>query len=125
MATKNYTSLGINSNGVLENVTDQPFSVDDSTNKNTGSFDNLVEKTNGNGINIGSVAKVDQISEKTLGAGISIDKQLKSSVATGTAPLQIASTTKVSNLNATYIGGYTASQVREAAFDMGLILSKV
>jgi len=31
----------------------------------------------------------------------------------------------VPNLNATYIGGYTASQVREAAFDMGLILSKV
>lgn len=37
--------------------------------------------------------------------------QLISTVSTGTAPLQVASTTMVSNLNANYLGGYTNDQL--------------
>jgi len=41
--------------------------------------------------------------------------QLISTIATGTAPLQVASTTKVDNLNADLLDGYTASDFAQAS----------
>ena len=43
-----------------------------------------------------------------VGGTIETDSQLKSTVATGTAPLAVTSTTKVTNLNADLLDGYTA-----------------
>ena len=43
-----------------------------------------------------------------VGGAIETDNQLKSTVATGTAPLSVSSTTKVTNLNADLLDGYSA-----------------
>ena len=47
-------------------------------------------------------------SRLNVGGTIETDSQLKSTVATGTAPLAVTSTTKVTNLNADLLDGYTA-----------------
>lgn len=45
---------------------------------------------------------------QTFSGAKTFSSQIASSVATGTAPLSVASTTKVTNLNADYLDGYTA-----------------
>ena len=43
-----------------------------------------------------------------VGGSIETNNQLKSTVATGTAPMTVSSTTKVTNLNADLLDGYSA-----------------
>ncbi|OHA62620.1 MAG: hypothetical protein A2117_01015 [Candidatus Wildermuthbacteria bacterium GWA2_46_15] len=50
-----------------------------------------------------------------VGGAIRTDNQLISTVATGTAPLAVSSTTAVANLNASLLGGYPVSTTRNAA----------
>ena len=47
-------------------------------------------------------------SRLNVGGAIETDNQLKSTVATGTAPLVVSSTTKVTNLNADLLDGYSS-----------------
>jgi len=50
-------------------------------------------------------------------------QQLVSSVATGTAPFQVASTTKVTNLNADYLDGYTSADLQLKLNGTGIVKS--
>ena len=50
-------------------------------------------------------------SRLNVGGAIETDNQLKSTVATGTAPLAVTSTTEVTNLNANQLQGYTANNL--------------
>ena len=56
----------------------------------------------GSGVSTGSGSRL------TVGGAIETDNQLKSTVATGTAPLTVSSTTKVTNLNADLLDGYSS-----------------
>ena len=56
----------------------------------------------GSGVSTGSGSRL------TVGGAIETDNQLKSTVAIGTAPLVVTSTTKVTNLNADLLDGYSA-----------------
>jgi hypothetical protein len=47
------------------------------------------------------------------GGNISTSGQLISQIVTGTAPLSVASTTQVPNLNVSYLGGYAENQISE------------
>jgi len=50
-------------------------------------------------------------------------QQIISSVATGTAPFQVASTTKVTNLNADYLDGYTSADLQLKLNGTGIVKS--
>ena len=50
-------------------------------------------------------------------------QQIISSVATGTAPFQVASTTKVTNLNADYLDGYTSNDLQLKLNGTGIVKS--
>ena len=67
----------------------------------------------------GSATKnfVDLSTSQTVGGTKTFSGQIKSSVATGTAPLQVASTTMVNNLNADMLGGMHKAQLIAAAKD--------
>ena len=56
----------------------------------------------------GSSVSTGSGSRLTVGGAIETDNQLKSTVATGTAPLSVSSTTMVDNLNADMLDGYEA-----------------
>ena len=56
----------------------------------------------GSGVSTGGGSRL------TVGGAIETDNQLKSTVATGTAPLSVSSTTVVTNLNADLLDGYSA-----------------
>jgi hypothetical protein len=62
--------------------------------------------TGSNGLTISSGTSALQ---SITGTGISVTGQLTSTVAQGTAPLSVASTTTVTNLSANYLGGNTFS----------------
>ena len=59
-------------------------------------------------INKGSGVSTGSGSQLTVGGTVEASSQLKSTVATGTAPLAVSSTTMVDNLNADMLDGYEA-----------------
>ena len=59
-------------------------------------------------INKGSGVSTGSGSQLTVGGAIETDNQLKSTVAIGTAPLAVTSTTMIDNLNADMLDGYEA-----------------
>ena len=63
---------------------------------------NRVFMNKGSGVSTGGGSTLN------VGGAIETDNQLKSTVATGTAPLSVNSTTKVTNLNADLLDGYSA-----------------
>jgi hypothetical protein len=56
---------------------------------------------------------------------ISIPKQLTSTLAVGTAPFAVTSTTVVANLNAAQVGGYTPAQLLLLMYPVGAIYTSV
>tara|TARA_B100002019_G_scaffold2046_1_gene1629 strand:+ start:1 stop:1422 length:1422 start_codon:yes stop_codon:yes gene_type:complete len=58
--------------------------------------------------NKGSSVSTGGGSQVMVGGSLEVSSQLKSTVATGTAPLTVSSTTKVTNLNADLLDGYSA-----------------
>ena len=59
-------------------------------------------------INKGSSVSTSSGSQLTVGGTVEASSQLKSTVATGTAPISVSSTTVCTNLNADMLDGYTA-----------------
>ena len=59
-------------------------------------------------INKGSSVSTGSGSQLTVGGSIEASSQLVSTVATGTAPLSVSSTTMINNLNADMLDGYEA-----------------
>jgi hypothetical protein len=73
----------------------------------TGSCNLAIYQTTGRWF-INKAGSTGNGSRLNVGGTIETDSQLKSTVATGTAPLSVASTTKVTNLNADLLDGYTS-----------------
>jgi hypothetical protein len=61
----------------------------------------------GGNVGVGTVAPTERL--VVSGGNIKTDSQLISTVATGTAPLAVSSTTQVPNLNASFLGGISAT----------------
>ena len=76
----------------------------------TANFAGLVTFSSGQTFPGGTVT-----GSETVQGNVSASGQLVSTVATGTAPLQVNSTTMVANLNANFVGGFSAGSLAKLA----------
>ncbi|MCM2339341.1 MAG: DUF5011 domain-containing protein [Burkholderiales bacterium] len=95
--TRVYTFIDSSDNGLL--LLKNSSNIDN-INLNTGGNSYL----NGGNVGIGTTAPGQKLD--VVGGSIRTDNQLISTIATGTSPLSILSTTKVTNLNADILDGY-------------------
>ena len=81
-------------------------------NYSNGSFGALALNSSGGNVGIGTTTTTQKLT--VVGGSITTDNQLISTVATGTAPLSVTSTTTVSNLSADLLDGHDTSYFQTA-----------
>lgn len=123
--TNNLTETGLNiaSNGQITFASGQTFpgTGNGTITGVTAGTDLTGGGSNGNVTLNLDLTKVPQLGtantftgNQTVNGNVSATAQLISTVAQGTAPLQVTSTTLVPNLNASYLGGYSAGSFQPA-----------
>ena len=115
------TGLNIASNGLITFAANQTFPGTGTITGVTAGTDLTGGGKNGNVTLNLDLTKVPQLNtpnafngNQTVTGNVSATNQLISTVAQGTAPLQVTSTTLVPNLNASLLGGYPASAFQPA-----------